>query len=473
MNTAAAAQAARADAAATPISRELAGFVANLEWAAIPAEVRERAKHLMLDAIGCALAAKRFEFALASLRAIADLGGRGERAVIGHAERFPLRDAVLANGILMHGLDYDDTHSEGIVHLTVGILPAALGLAAQLAKPGRDLLVAYVGAVEAGARIASVAKGAFHQVGFHPTGVVGAFASALAAGKLYGLDAARLTHAQGVALSVAAGSLEFLEDGAWTKRFHPGWAGVGGITAAAMARHGFVAPAAAYEGRFGLYKSHLGPLDAPCDYGRATRGLGQTWETMNVAVKPFPACHFVHAFADAAIALKRRGVDVAKITSITALVPAEVVKTVCEPAESKRRPANDYDAKFSVPYAIAASMRAGRFGLAELEEAALRDPQTLALAARVECRVDPGSGFPKHYSGEVVVHLADGSEIRHREQVNRGSADRPLSNAEVVEKFMDNAALGVSAHRALRIRDAILGLDEAPARALEDALHEG
>jgi 2-methylcitrate dehydratase PrpD len=455
-------------AATAGISVALAEFVARLEWSAIPEDVRERSKYLMLDAIGCGLAAKHFDFAAASLRAIAELGGPGDRTVIAHAHRLPLRDAVLANGLLMHGLDYDDTHTEGVVHLTVAVLPAALGLAAQFGKSGRDLLTAYVAGVEAGARVASVAKGGFHQVGFHPTGVVGAFAATLTAGRLYGLNARQLTLAQGVALSVASGSLEFLEDGSWTKRFHPGWAGVGGITAAAMARHDFVAPCAAYEGRFGLFGAYLQKI--PQDYSRATRELGRTWETMNVAVKPFPACHFVHAFADAAIALRRQGLDPSQVTAITALVPQEVVKTVCEPVASKRRPANDYDAKFSVPYAVAASLRAGKFGLAELEDAALRDPETLALAAKVACEVDPDSGFPRHYSGEVVVRLADGRELRHREQVNRGSADRPLSNSDVEAKFMENASFAVPKQRALEILDAVLALDERPARAVETVL---
>lgn len=460
----------QAAAPAATIARSLARFAAALSCDAIPGAVRERAKHLMLDAVGCGLAAHRFDFAAPSLRAITELGGAGPRGVVGHATRLPLRDAVLANGILMHGLDYDDTHTEAVVHLTVGVLPAALGVAAERGLSGGELLAAYIAAVEAGARLGAVARGGFHQVGFHPTGVVGAFAAALAAGKLGGLDAAGLERAQGIALSVAAGSLEFLEDGSWTKRFHPGWAGVGGITAAALARHGFVAPQAPYEGRFGLFKSHLGTLDAQCDYARATRGLGTEWETLAVAVKPFPACHFVHAFADAAIALQRGGLDPDRIASITALVPKEVVKTVCEPAANKRRPANDYDAKFSVPYVVAASLRAGEFGLSQLEARALSDPKTLALAAKVDYREDPRSGFPKHYSGELVVRLADGRELRHREQVNRGAADRPLSNSEVEAKFMDNARLFGDGAKAKRIRDTLLSLEDVCARDLEDTL---
>jgi 2-methylcitrate dehydratase PrpD len=456
-----------------PIAHQLAEFACGLTWDGIPEDVRRRAMHLMLDAIGCGLAAKRFDFAAPSIGAAAELGGPGRRVVLGHAQRLPLRDAVMANGILMHGLDYDDTHSEGVLHLSVATLPAALGVAAEAGRSGRDLLVAYVAGLEAGARLGAVAKGGFHQVGFHPTGLVGAFCATIAAGKLRGLGAERLAAAQGIALSVAAGSLEFLEDGAWTKRLHPGWAGVGGITAAALAGQGFAAPGAAYEGRFGLYKSHLGALESQCDYGRATEDLGRTWETLNVAVKPFPACHFVHAFADAALALRRSGIDPDRIVSITALVPQDVVKTVCEPPASKRRPANDYDAKFSVPYAIAASLRAGKFGLAELEEKALRDPAILALAAKVDWQVDPQSGFPRYYSGEVRVRMLDGTEHRHREAVNRGNAERPLGNDEIVEKFLENAALGVTRDRALRIRDAVLGLKALGAVALEDTLVDG
>ncbi|HUG78623.1 MAG TPA: MmgE/PrpD family protein [Burkholderiales bacterium] len=452
------------------ISRQLGQFAAGLRWEDVPGTVRSRARYLILDAVGCALAAKRFDFATRSLEGIAELAGPGERAVIGHGLRLPLRDAVLANAILAHGLDYDDTHSEGVVHLTVSAFPTALGVAAQCDAPLRDLLAAYIVAVEAGARIAAVARGGFHKAGFHPTGLVGAFACALAAGRLYALDAAQLAHAQGIALSTASGSLEFLEDGAWTKRFHPGWAGVGGIVAAAMARHGFVGPQAAYEGRFGLYASHLGPR-AECDYSRAAAGLGEVWETMNVALKPFPACHLAHAFADAAIALRGAGLDPADVDGVTALVPEEIVPIVCEPAAAKRRPANHYDAQFSLPYIVAASLVRGKFGLAELDEAALADPQVLALAAKVRYEIDPGSGFPRHYSGEVVVRTADGRERRHREQVNRGSADRPLADAEIEDKFMQNAACAVTRQRAYEIQEAVLRLpDNSSTRELERAL---
>ena len=441
------------------ISRQLAAFTAGLELERVPERVRERAKHLILDAVGCAFAATKFDFAAPSVKAIAALGGAGDSVVIGRRERLPMRDAMLANGILAHGLDYDDTHTAGVLHLTVTTFPCALGLGAALGVDGRALLAAYIAGVETGARIASVAKGGFHQVGFHPTSLVGAFACALVAGRLYGLSLHQLELAQGIALSAGAGSLEFLEDGSWTKRFHAGWAAVGGVTAAALAREGFLAPRAAYEGRFGLFRSHLGPLAGQCDYTLATKGLGEIWETENVAVKPFPACHLLHACTDAALALARRGVKAGEIESIRARVPGEAVKVVCEPIANKRRPQNDYDAKFSIPFAVAAGLVRGRFGLAELEPEALRDPAILALADKVDYEIDPTMPFPKYYSGEVVVRLKDGRELSERELVNRGAADRPIANDEVVAKFMDNATTAISTERAGAVREAILRLD--------------
>lgn len=454
------------------ISAHLGRFAAELTLAAVPAAVVLRAKHLMLDAIGCALAAREEDFARRISASIARLAGAGPRGVVGLDLRLPLRDAALVNGMLMHGLDYDDTHAAGVAHLTVSTLPAALAVAAERGASGADLLLAYIAGVEAGARLASVVKGAFHQIGFHPTGLIGAFACALVAGRLQGLNAAQLAGAQGIALSFASGNLQFIEDGSWTKRIHPGWAASSGITAAALAADDFPAPREAYEGRFGLYRSHLPPdLFAASDLSLATAGLGQVWELDNVAIKPFPACHFVHGCADAAISLHRAGIDTRRIVSIRALIPEGVVKAVAEPVAAKRRPNNDYDAKFSIPYAVASGLTRGKLGLAEMLPAAFTDPAIEALMDKVHYEVDPASTFPRHYTGEVVVTLDDGRVLGHRIAVNRGNPDQPLSNADIVEKFFDNCALHYSPAQAGAVRDLVLGLEGiGNARALEDAL---
>jgi 2-methylcitrate dehydratase PrpD len=316
--------------------------------------------------------------------------------------------------------------------------------------------------VEVAARLGAVAKGAFHQVGFHPTGLIGAFACALAAGRLMSLNEKQLVMAQGLTLSAGSGSLEFLEDGAWNKRFHPGWAAVSGITAAALARQGFVGAKRAYEGRFGLYASHLQSHFDPADLALATAGLGELWELQQVAVKPYPACHFVHACVDAAVTLTREHkLDAKEIEQVRALVPAEVVKTVCEPAANKRRPANSYDAQFSIPYTVAAALRRGQFTLDELEDDALGDADTLALADRVQYEIDPATTFPRHYTGEVIVTLRGGRTLRHREAVNRGNGERPLSEADIIEKYRSNAARAISRDKAQAVETLLLSLDQA------------
>jgi 2-methylcitrate dehydratase PrpD len=447
-----------------PIARTLAQFVSDLGFDDIPQAVRERAKHLILDAVGIAYASTQHEFAHRSLSAVTELsGGTGDAPVIGQSVRLQVRDAMLMNAILVHGLDFDDTHANGVLHTTASCFPCSLGTAARAGLGGRELLGAFVAGTEVAARLGSVARGGFHQVGFHPTGLVGSFACTLIAGRLFGLNAAQLAMAQGIALSVASGSLEFLQDGAWTKRMHPGWAAAAGYTAATLARHGFQGPRAPYEGRFGLFNSYLGPLSKDCDLGLATAGLGESWELARVSVKPIPACHFTHGCSDAAALLHaRHGLKAADIRSVRALVPKEVVKTVCEPVATKKRPQNSYDAQFSIPYIVATALARGSFGLEHLEPAALADAEVLALAERVEYEIDPASPFPKYYSGEVVVTTRDGRELRQREEINRGAAERPITNAEIEHKFMANARLAVSSSRAAEIRELVLGLDHAP-----------
>ena len=457
-------------AASATISSRLAHYSAGFSLDAVPATVRSRATHLMLDSLGIALACTRWDFARQTLAGLRELAGPGgDVPVIGHGQNLPLRDAVAMNALLIHGLDYDDTHPRGVIHATTSVLPAALGLATRLGSSGRDLLAAYVLGVETTTRIASAAKGGFHQVGVHPTGLIGAFGCTLSAAHLLGMNEDAITHAQGIALSLASGSLEFLEDGAWTKRLHPGWAGGAGITAAMLARNGFIGPRAAYEGRFGLYASHLGALAQLCDYGIATQGLGEEWETLNVAIKPVPACHFTHACADAA-GLLHAAWGGAPIKRIIAKVPEGVMKVVCEPAASKRRPSNAYEAQFSIPYSVATGLRLGRFTLDALEPSAYQDPQTLAIAALVECVADPAADFPKYYGGEVIVELADGRTLSHAEPINRGAPGRPISDADIVAKFHDNAARAVKRGHADAILNAVLGIERGQTRALSELL---
>jgi 2-methylcitrate dehydratase PrpD len=443
------------------ISATLANFAGTLRFEDIPAHVVERAKLHILDCIGIGLASSGFDFGQRTVNALVGLAGLGEYPVIGLPVSLPLRDAVLANGTLIHGLDFDDTHSGGVIHASASALPTVLALGQREGISGRALLLAYLIGVEAASRVGMAANGGFHTMGFHPTGVVGAFGATLAAGRLIGLTPAQLQHAQGITLSLAAGSLEFLQDGAWTKRMHPGAAGANGVLAATLARNGFVGPKQAYEGRFGLFASHLKP-DAKPDLSICTQGLGQTWEMLNVAIKPYAACHFNHAFADAALELRKKyQPNLDDIESITARIGAGQVNVVCEPEVHKKKPQNSYDAQFSVHYTIATSLVRGRYTLTELEDEALNDSRAAALMKKTSYEVDPESAYPRYYSGEVMVKLKDGRVLRHREAQNRGSDARPLTAEEITTKFRGNAERVVASSRANRIVDAVMALDRA------------
>lgn len=454
------------EAAAEPfISEKLAAFAAGFELDRVPEAVRRRAKLHILDCLGIGLASTTYEFGHRMANAMHGLGGAGDLPVIGLPMRLPLRDSVHLNGTLIHGLDFDDTHGGGVIHASASAVPTVLGAGLAHGTSGADAIAAYLIAVEASARIGMAVDGNLHRAGHHPTGLVGAFGCTLAAGRLGDLSVQQMAQAQGITLSMAGGSLEFLADGAWTKRQHPGWAGVCGITAAAMAKQGFAGPKQAYEGRYGFFKLHLGAhigADAGYDLAACTQGLGEQWELMNVAFKPYPACHFNHAFADAALALKHEhGLAPDDIESATALIGDGQVQVVCEPEAAKRRPANAYEAQFSIHYIIAAALVRGRFTLDELDPEAFTDPEILALCDRIGYAVDANSNYPRYYSGEVVIRTKDGRELRHREDHNRGSDANPLSPEVIVAKYWGNATRAVGNARAQRVLDAVMELDTA------------
>jgi 2-methylcitrate dehydratase PrpD len=463
-----------------PISRCVAAFAADLSLADIPPDVVERARYLMLDTVGCALAARGEAFASIYAKAIAELSGSlppgAGRAVIGYEFALPMRDAALLNGVLAHGLDFDDTHIAGIAHLSVAVLPAVIALAAQRSLPGARALLAYLVGLEAGSRLAAAAPGLFHDSGFHPTVTVGVFASAIACATLIGLDTEGIERAQGFALSMAGGTLQFVEDGAWTKRLHAGWAASAGITCAVMANYPIPTPIYVYEGRFGLLRAFLGD-ERMCkvDLGGIISDLGMTWQLMGIGVKPFPVCHFNHACADAAILLHERlaqtGIGIHRIRRIEARVPEGVMPSVCVPVDTKRTPTTDYEAKFSLPYAVASGLLRGHLGLTDLLPEAISDPKVRAIMQRIDCLPDPVSTFPQHYTGEIVLTLDDGTTLAHREAVNRGHPERPIEASGIRAKYQANAACWFGAEDIRVLEDFVLTIDSQPdMRALEPLL---
>jgi 2-methylcitrate dehydratase PrpD len=448
----------------TGSAERIAAFAARLRWDDIPEAVRTRAKIQMLDALGVGIAFARSRAADATLAGIAAFGG-GACSVVGRPERLAVRDAAMANGFLMHGLDFDDTHLAAIVHSSVASLPAALAVADDTDADGRALLVAYVAAMEVAIRVGLAARGEFHHAGFHATAIAAHFAGAVGAGALLGLSAEQLVMAQGIVAGTASGVQIYLEEGAWNKRLHPGWGAAAGITAAVLARHGFAGARRPYEGRFGLFETHLQDRLAEADLSLLHAGLGEHWHLTETAIKPYPVCHFIHGAADAAVALHAEIGDVSRIASGRVLLPAPTLPIVAEPAAEKRRPVGEYAAKFSAPFVVATCLRLGRFGLAELADAALSDPETLALTDKLECASDPDTGYPAYFSGGVELTLHDGTTLRRHVRVNSGAGERALTEAEAARKFQGCAAMTMEPDAAARACDAVLTLEKRPVRA--------
>lgn len=453
--------------AATSLAGAVGEFAAGTRAHDVPGEVLDRARHLILDSVGLAFASTGYEFAGVARDSLTRLGS-GDHPVLGMPDRLAARDAAVLNGVLVHGMDFDDTHIPAVTHVSAAALPAAISAATSAERTTRELLIAYVLGVEISARVGIGGAGGFHDMGFHPTAVAGAFGASVTAGRLAGLDAAGIATAQGVVGSMSSGLLEFLEDGSWTKRLHPGWAAMSGLTAASFAGCGWTGPAAVYEGRFGLYASHLPTRTTHPEAVGA--GLGERWELMRTAVKPYPICHFIHAFADAALALRaEHGLRAEDIVAVRCAIHPVPGKVVSEPADRKWEPRDEYDAKFSLPYVVATTLARGRFTLAELDDPRA-DRGILDLARRVEVVPDDDSAFPDAYSGMIEIELSDGRRVAHREQVNRGHDERPLTNNDIIEKFRATMGRVVDTATADRVQRAVLALgDDTDARDFAEA----
>lgn len=443
------------------IAADLSSFTLDLRSTEIPPDIREQASLHLLDAIGCALAAHGAGLADEAVRLAIEDGGSAEATVIGGAARVPASAAAMGNGMLIHGLDYDDTHSDSVCHISASVVPAAIAVAQTTGSSGTDLIDALVIGNEIVARIGMAAASEFHHRGFHPTSVCGIFGATVAACRLYGLDKSQTTNALGIAGSMASGVLECLSDGSSTKRQHPGWAAHSGVLAARLARAGATGPATIFEGRFGLYNTYLSQNRSK-ELRALIGSLGSTWETARIAFKPFPACHFVHACVDAAReAADGRTLTLGEIQSVSASIPSAGVPVVAEPTERKLQPANGYEAKFSLQYCVAAMLINGSLDLQSFEPEAIRDPVVLAAAKKVYYEPGEFTTYPDAFPGRIKIMTEDAileSDVPYQ----RGGPENSMSRTEVQEKFLANAAGTLPRNEAATFADVVSRLDEQP-----------
>ncbi len=308
-------------------------------------------------------------------------------------------------------------------------------------------------------RVGMAATARFHARGFHPTSVCGVFGATAAASRLVRFGTRETVRALGIAGSFASGIFEYLGDGSETKPVHAARAAEGGVTAVELTANGAGGPRGVFEGRFGLYATFADLHGV--DLGPQLADLGRRWETPRIAFKPYPACHYVHAAIDA-VAAAARDAAPESIREIHVEVPEAAVALVLEPIADKHRPRTPYDAKFSLPFAVAARLVHGRVDVASFSAEAIADLAVLELAARVSYEVRTFASFPVAFPANVRVRFADGVERRAEMPHQRGGVENPLTDDDVRGKFRANAALALDAPDAAALEHAILALDEAP-----------
>jgi 2-methylcitrate dehydratase PrpD len=459
------------DGVPDPAALTLAAYSAGLRFDDLPDAVVDAARRHLLDTVGVAIRGREQANAINALRAVEAIdGAAGGVAVWGSERRLASGYAALANGIAAHVLDFDDTHTDAIVHGSAILAPVVLGLGEHLHSTGDDIVTAFVAGWEVAARVGLASRGTFHRRGFHTTSVAGVFGAAVAAARLLGISAERTAHALGLAGSQASGINEYLSNGSSAKALHTGWSAHAGIVAARLAQAGMTGPMTVFEGRDGVLRTHGVPERS--DASALVAELGTRFESTRVSIKPYPCCHFAHAFVDCAGALVDRGIDAASVTTLDCVVPQTEVGLICEPYAAKLAPATPYAAKFSLPFLIASRIVDGKIDHATFDEANLRRRELLDLAQRVRYRVAaPGeTPFPRTFPGWVEASLSDGRRVVERLDVNAGHPDNPLSTDVVRAKFMTNASGTLGGEAALRLAEVVMALPATTADELGRAL---
>jgi 2-methylcitrate dehydratase PrpD len=443
-----------------PYSQTIARFLDNLNLEDVPQPVVDKAKLVFLDTLGVALASSTMDFGRMVVNVAQKLGGTTSSRVIGSPLKVAAANAVLANGTLAHGLDYDDTLEAAIVHTGCCAGMTALAVGEELGASGKAVLEAAIAATEVMCKVGLVAPGKFHARGFHPTALCSTFGAAAAAGKLYGLGPAQWSDAFGLCGSQSSGIIEYLADGTWTKRLHPGWSAHGGVIATLLAREGFRGPATVFEGQHGFYHAFGGASEYPFE---KLNELGRTWETPKLTFKSYPCGSISHPYMDCALTLRRKHAitadQAAEIVCRTAEGP---VHRLWEPLEQKRKPPTSYAAKFSLPFSIAVMLIRGKAGLDEFSDEAIRDPEILSLASKVRYELDPTIDYPRHFSGHVKIKLLDGTVLEENQQYPRGGFESPLPPAEIEAKFRANARLALSEGQLDLIVKSVKTLEQLP-----------
>jgi 2-methylcitrate dehydratase PrpD len=394
-------------------------------------------------------------------------GANGCATIIGTRARTIPGLAAMANGASAHGIEQDDTHSGGSIHLGATMYSAALALAETLPDTSPDaFFTAVVAGFEAAARIAMAVQPKEHYaLGFHMTPTCGVFGAAITSAKLLGLSAEQILAAVGITGSMAAGSMEFLADGAWTKRIHPGLAAQNGIHAALLAAEGFTGPLRILEGRDGfLHGYSRNPIAE-----RLTANLGESFEILHTAVKPHACCRYMQGPIDAILAImSEHKIEASQIRQIEIAVLEAGWGIVAEPRARKYSPESVVDTQFSMPFGAAVAAIDGVAGLEQFTLEKARSPKIRELMNKVVLVKDPRieENFPQEWAARVTIEVENGQRWEKFVQYPKGDPENPLTWDEMAAKFRTLAGTVLSSERCDEIIAAVSSAKPAALPAL-------
>lgn len=416
------------------ITTTLAEFAANIRVEDIPDDVRERALALSIDLIGSAVRASHEADStgpiLAALKRVG-IAGEGPCTVFGFSRTYPAAAAALLNGAFGHSLDFDDTHADSSLHPSAPVVPAAIAVAELVDASGPALISAIVTGFEICCRLGLALDPTAHYArGFHPTATAGTFGAAAAAGQLLKLNAKQMESAFGIAASQASGSLQFLQNGAWNKRYQVGESSMKGLLAASLAKEDFVGATEAIEGKHGFLNGYT---DKPRPE-IAVSGLHSKWETMRIGVKPYPACRYTHAAVDGLLSLRpNAGWRAGELEAIRIGLHRNGIALVGDPLEQKRKARSVVEGQFSMPFTAAVAVLRGRFGWDDYD--LLGHEEADRIASIVDVRRDEGLEGLRHPFGATLEVTAKGETHSLRIPDPSGEPDTFPSTGERQAKF--------------------------------------
>jgi|TARA_B100001741_G_scaffold311018_1_gene311329 2-methylcitrate dehydratase PrpD len=415
------------------IAEEFSSWSKTLSVKDIPEKTQSTLKFLLKDICGIILSARNENY-VKSL--VETYKGSGNLVSLGHSERFDLFSSAIIAGTAAHGEDFDDTFEGNPMHVGATMIPAMLSAAQKFNLNGDQILKGLTIGSELICRLALVAPTAMHKQSFHPTAVCGTFGVAAGLSSVLDLTEKQMVSALGIAGSFTSGIIEYLAEGSWTKRVHPGWSANSGMNAALIAKSGFYGPRTVFEGEHGFFEA-FALKEIERDYSHLTDGLGNRWENQNLAFKPFACGTMAQPFVDCAIKIRKKIKNLNNISSITAKVGEGTVHRLWEPLKEKKNPSTPYSAKFSVPYCVAVGFIRGDAGLNEFNEKSINDKEILNLASKVNYEIDPNNEYPKNYTGTLICKTSE-NEFTEHQPCFRGGIKEPLTKDDIDKKYNAN-----------------------------------